>query len=57
MQDFRDLKVWHKAHATTLAVYRSHKGLSPRRGLRPNQPDTTIRGFSLGQYRRRLRQG
>lgn len=23
MQDFRDLKVWHKAHAVTLAVYRT----------------------------------
>lgn len=23
MQDFRELKVWHKAHAVTLAVYRA----------------------------------
>lgn len=23
MQDFRDLKVWHKAHAVTLAIYRA----------------------------------
>ena len=23
MKDFRDLKVWHKAHETTLAVYRA----------------------------------
>ncbi len=23
MQDFRDLKVWGKAHAATLAVYRA----------------------------------
>ena len=23
MQDFRDLKVWNKAHAATLAVYRA----------------------------------
>ena len=25
MQNFRELKVWHKAHALTLAVYRSTK--------------------------------
>ena len=26
MQDFRKLKVWHKAHQLTLAVYRATKG-------------------------------
>lgn len=27
MQDFRNLKVWEKAHALTLSVYRSTRGL------------------------------
>jgi hypothetical protein len=52
VQDFRDLKVWGKAHQVTLAVYRASEPFPPaerfgitsfgnarqhRRGLRPRQ--------------------
>jgi four helix bundle protein len=29
MQDFRDIKVWHKAHALILAIYQSTRAFPP----------------------------
>ena len=47
MQDFRNLKVWEKAHQLVLEVYR-RTAAYPREEIRPGQSDPPGGGVDFG---------
>jgi hypothetical protein len=55
MQDFRDLKVWQKAHAMVLSIYAATKKFPPRGAIRFDLADVSSCGFDSSQYCRRVR--
>lgn len=56
MKDFRTLKVWEKAHALTLAVYKATGGF-PKQEVYGLTSQIQRAAVSIPAYCRRLREG
>ena len=54
MQNYRDLKVWGKAHALTLVVYRETERFPSGEKVWAYKPNATSSGAYRRQYRRRM---
>jgi hypothetical protein len=51
MKNSRDLKVWEKAHASTLDSYRFTNAFSKARIVGSYQPNSACRRFDCGEHR------
>ena len=51
MQDFRNLKVWEKAHALTLDVYKASKSFPREEIYGLNEPDAQGIGLDWSEHR------
>jgi len=54
MKDFRELKVWEKAHQLTLVVYQATTAFPKEELFGYNEPDAPVGSLNLNQHRRRL---
>ena len=52
MEDFKDLRVWEKAHELTLDVYKTAARLSERRNVWINQSASPSYDFDRREHRR-----
>ena len=50
MQDFKHLKVWEKAHALTLDVYKSSKAFPREENVRFDKPDASGSGLDRSEH-------
>ena len=51
MKNFRDLQVWHKAHALTLTCYQMTSAFPETRSVWVDQPDPSMCSFNRRQHR------
>jgi hypothetical protein len=51
MQSFRNLKVWERAHALTLDIYKSSASFSERRNLWAHKSNGEVIGLDRREYR------
>ena len=54
MVDFKELKVWQKAHQMTLTTYRVTSAFPQRRDVRSNQPTSSRNFFRRSEHCGRL---